>query len=83
MMSREIYGRFFKKNMKKIIDAAKEINPDILIFRHCDGKVEDLIDDFLEEGIDILNPVQPECNDLAFIYEKYGGRLAFWGGLGT
>jgi len=83
LMSREHYGRFFKKYMKQIIDAAREVNPDILIFRHCDGNVMDLIDDFIEEGIDILNPVQPECNDLALIYEKYGDRLAFWGGIGT
>lgn len=83
LMSRELYGRFFKENMKKIIQAGKEINPDVFFFRHCDGKVENIIDDFIEEGIDILNPVQPECNDLAAIYEKYGDRLIFWGGIGT
>ena len=40
----------------------KMTNPEILVFRHCDGKVEDLIEDFTEEGVDIFNPVQPECN---------------------
>ena len=37
----------------------------------------------IEEGIDILNPVQPECNDLQKIYDQFGHRLAFWGGIGT
>ena len=83
LMSREIYGRFFKGKMRQIIQAAKEINPNILVFRHCDGKVEDLVEDFIEEGIDILNPVQPECNDLQKIYDMAGDRLAFWGGIGT
>ena len=83
LMSIPVYRKFFSGKMKQIISAAKEINPDILIFRHCDGKVEDLIDTFLEEGVEILNPVQPECNDLAAVYEKYGDRLSFWGGIGT
>ena len=83
LMSKELYGKFFKGRMQKLIQAVKEINPQILVFRHCDGKVEDLIEDFIEEGVDILNPVQPECNDLNKIYAMYGDRLAFWGGIGT
>lgn len=27
--------------------------------------------------------VQPECNDLRLIKQKYGDRLAFWGGIGV
>jgi uroporphyrinogen decarboxylase len=33
----------------------------------------------IEAGIDILNPLQPECLDPAAIKRRYGGRLAFWG----
>ena len=83
MMSNEIYRKYLKERTRKIIRAAKEINPDILIFIHCDGKVEDIVGEFIDIGVDILNPVQPECNDLKKIYEKYGKKIAFWGGIGT
>lgn len=83
MISAAMYEKYLKPRYKKIIAAAKEINPDILIFLHCDGKVEDMVSDFIEVGIDILNPVQPECNDLEKIFALYGDKISFWGGIGT
>jgi uroporphyrinogen decarboxylase len=83
MMSHDTYHTFFKSGIQRIIQAAKEVNPDILIFMHCCGKVEEVIDDFLEAGIEILNPIQPECNNLPLIYSKYNNRLSFWGGIGV
>ncbi len=40
-------------------------------------------DEYFDVGIDILNPVQPECNDFREIARKSAGRLAFWGGIST
>ena len=34
-------------------------------------------------GVTILNPVQPECMDLAFLEREYGHRLVFDGTIGT
>ncbi len=83
MMSPETYHTFFKDRIKRIIQAAKEVNPDVIIFMHCCGKVEDVIDDFIEAGVEVLNPVQPECNNLKTIYSKYKDKLSFWGGIGV
>lgn len=83
MMSPEVYDTFFKPRLKKIIRAAKEENPDVIIFMHSCGKVEDVIDDFIEAGVEVLNPLQPECNDLKMIGAKYKDRLSFWGGIGV
>lgn len=83
MMSRETYAAFFKPRIRRIVAAAKAVNPDILIFMHSCGKIEGMIDDLIEAGVEILNPVQPECNDLAMIHEKYAGKLSFWGGVGV
>ena len=82
MMSRETYDTFFKQRIQRIIQAAKEVNPDVIIFMHCCGKVEAVIDDFIEAGVEVLNPLQPECNDLNGIYKKYKNKLSFWGGIG-
>lgn len=83
MMSLETYNTFFKSRMRRIIDAAKEVNPDVIIFMHSCGKVEEVIDDFIEAGVEVLNPLQPECNNLKEINSKYKNKLSFWGGIGV
>ena len=83
MMSVGTYRTFLKEPTRAIIRAAKKINPDLLVFMHCDGRVGDIIEEYIDIGVDILNPVQPECNDFAEIARKSAGRLAFWGGIGT
>jgi len=83
MMSADMYRTWLKPRLKKVIDAAREIKPDILIFYHSCGYVQPYIEDFIEIGIDILNPVQPESMPFAGIHEKYGDRLSFKGALGT
>ena len=42
----------------------------------------DLLDDLVEAGVDILNPVQCSAKgmDPAYLKERYGTRLVFWGG---
>ncbi|MCL4459467.1 MAG: hypothetical protein M1136_00395 [Chloroflexi bacterium] len=53
------------------------------VLYHCCGAVYDLIDEFIDMGIDILNPLQPRAAkmDLALIKERYGDRLCFHGGI--
>ncbi len=45
--------------------------------------MEPIIEDLIEIGLTVLNPVQPECMDVYEIKRKYGDRLAFWGTIGT
>jgi uroporphyrinogen decarboxylase len=83
MMSLETYRAFLKEPTRQIIQAAKQVKPDLLVFMHCDGCVADIVEDFIDIGVDILNPVQPECNDLPALANRFGGRISFWGGIGT
>jgi len=54
------------------------------IFYHSDGNVVDLLDDFIENGADILNPVQVSAiGDVDLLKRNYGDKLAFWGGIDT
>lgn len=66
-----------------VIGAARQIKPDILVQYHSDGKINELIPDLIEAGVDILNPVQPECVDHRWVKEQFGDRLAFNAGLGV
>jgi uroporphyrinogen decarboxylase len=47
------------------------------------GKIDRLIPRLVEMGVDVLNPVQPECMDLAALKRDHGHKLAFWGGINT
>ncbi|MBR5446523.1 MAG: hypothetical protein IKV57_10380 [Clostridia bacterium] len=83
MMSNELYGEWLKPRLKRVIDAAKAVNPELLIFYHSCGHVTELIPQLIEAGVEILNPVQPECMDFAKIHAEYGDVLSFHGTIGT
>ena len=52
---------------------------------HTCGTVVSIIDDLIEIGVDILNPVQVSAKgmDPAYLKKTYGDRLSFWGGIDT
>lgn len=83
MMSKEMYQTWLKPRLKKVIDTARKINPDVLILYHTCGFVTPLINDLIEAGIDVLNPVQPECMNFKEIHAEFGDRLSFNGTIGT
>jgi hypothetical protein len=51
-------------------------------FKHCCGSVITLMENFIDSGFDIINPVQINAAgmDPKLLKEKYGTRLTFWGG---
>jgi uroporphyrinogen decarboxylase len=83
LMSEELYINWLKPRLKKVIDAARKIKPDIIVSYHSCGFVAPFIPHLIEAGIDVLNPVQPECMNFKEIYENYGDRLSFHGTIGT
>lgn len=83
MMSRDMYCTWFKPCHAAVIRAAKEVNPNVKVSYHSDGNCIDVIPDLIEIGVDVLNPVQPECLDLEQVKRTFGDKLIFWGGIGT
>lgn len=83
LMSQDLYRTWIKPRIKQVIDAARTINPDIAIFYHSCGYVRPFIQDFIDIGIDVLNPVQPECMDFKEIHDEFGDRISFHGTIGT
>jgi len=83
MMKPEHWRKFLKPRLAQEIQVAREIRPDIPCWYHSDGDISLIIDDLIEVGITVLNPVQPECLDVRWLKKRYGGRLAFWGTIGT
>ncbi len=83
LMSPDIWRRLFKPKIEKIISSIKSYDKECLVFFHSDGDISEIIDDFIEIGIDFLNPIQPECMDIREVSKRYGEKIAFWGGVGT
>jgi uroporphyrinogen decarboxylase len=82
IMSPATWRRFFKPRMARLIAEARSIAPRIPVFYHSDGDPRAIVDDLIEIGVTILNPVQPECMDPAEMKRRYGDRISFWGTIG-
>lgn len=83
MMSVEFWRRWLKPRLAQVIDEARSAKSDILVFYHSCGFVTPFIEDLIELGMDVLNPVQPECMSFEEVHSRYGNRLSFWGTIGT
>lgn len=83
MMSLDYYRAWIKPRLARVCAAVKAVNPDAIITYHSCGYVTPAIDDLIEAGVEVLNPVQPECMDFAEIHAQFGDRLSFWGTIGT
>jgi uroporphyrinogen decarboxylase len=83
LMSPRMWRQWLKPRLARVIEAARAIKPDILVWYHSDGDCRAIMAELIEIGVDILNPVQPECMDPAQIKAQYGDRLSFSGTIGT
>ncbi len=83
MIGLDLWRRWLKPRLASVIRCAREENPGVLVFYHSCGYVLPFLEELIEIGVDILNPVQPESMDLAEVLEVAAGRLSYWGTVGT
>jgi len=83
IMDPEIWRKHFKPRIKHIFTELKKINKDVKIAWHTCGSVLPIVPDFIEIGLDILNPLQPLAHgmDPKFFKDTYGKQLAFFGAI--
>jgi uroporphyrinogen decarboxylase len=79
-VSPDLYRKFFKPRQKQWVEFVKS-RTDARVFIHCDGAIEQILPDFIEIGIDVLNPLQTSAKgmDPGKIKRTYGKDLCFWG----
>ena len=83
MIDPDLWRSVFKHRFANIIAEARRIKPDIKIAYHTDGCNYDIVEDLIQIGLDVLNPIQTECMDPVLMQEKYGDKLCFFGGIGV
>jgi len=85
MISPKMYRKLLKQIHAELIQHIKKYTK-AKIFFHTDGDVFDLIDDFIEIGVDVLNPIQTSAGKMANLEElkaRYGKDLVFCGAVDT
>ncbi len=75
MMNPDIFREIFKPEYKRVIDKAHECEMDVRF--HTDGKINDILEDFIELGIDILNIHQPRLVGIDEVSKIAQGRICF------
>jgi len=81
IMSPECFKKMIKPGEKQEYDLIKRYGKKVFV--HSCGNILGIMDDLAELGIDCLNPVQPECMDIAFLKSRYGAKMSFYGGIST
>jgi len=77
----KVYKDVFKPWHTKLFSHIKS-KSDVAIFLHSCGGIYDFIPDFIETGVDILNPIQTNARgmDPYKLKTEFGKTLTFWGG---
>jgi uroporphyrinogen decarboxylase len=78
MIPPELWRKYLKPRMQRLIHEVKA-KGSVKVFYHSDGYIEPVIPDLIEIGVDVLNPIQPECMSPAEIKKKYGNKLTLHG----
>lgn len=85
MISPRMYRRMLKPLHADLIALIKQ-KTKAKIFFHTDGDVFNLIEDFIEIGVDIINPIQTSAGKMSNLEElkkQYGSRIVFCGAIDT
>ena len=83
LMSPKTYRQVLKPTYKKYMDFVHS-KTDAKIFYHSCGNITNLVEDLIEIGVDILNPVQVSAmGDTKALKARFADRMVFWGAIDT
>ena len=82
LISPAMFRQQIKPRVRQVLALQAELAPHARRLFHSDGNVRPLIPDFIEMGVDILNPVQGTAVNMnpVDLKREYGRDLVFWGG---
>jgi uroporphyrinogen decarboxylase len=83
IMSPRAWREQIKPHLKRVCDVGKQHK--LPVAHHCCGAIRPIIGDLIEIGVDVLNPIQCNCEgmDPLELKREFGARLAFMGGVDT
>lgn len=78
MLSPQMWRKYFKPRLRTWLEEVRG-EGDIFFMFHSDGNMEPVIDDLIEVGFDVIDPIQPECMDVVEIKRRIGSRVCLHG----
>ncbi len=83
LMSPQSWREMVKPQLKRILDVAKSRG--LYVAFHSCGAIRPIVPDLIEIGLDVLNPIQCNCEgmDPIELKKEFGSELAFMGGVDT
>lgn len=77
------YRELIKPHHRRMFEIVKSRGPKI-VYHSC-GAVTPFIDDLIDIGVDAINPVQVNANNMdpQDLKDAFGDRISFWGGIDT
>jgi uroporphyrinogen decarboxylase len=83
LMSPKLYRKLLKPFYTEYIELVRK-KTRAKIFYHSCGNITDMLEDLIDIGVDIINPVQVSAMiDTVELKKHFGERLVFWGGIDT
>jgi len=81
-ISPKMYREFFKPRHEILWNYPKKIYPNIKTNLHSCGSIYSFMEDFIDNKLDSVNPIQVSCKNMEpeRLKAEFGGRISFWGG---
>lgn len=83
VISPEMWRKFIRHPLKRFFDAAHDYGCKVM--QHSCGSIRDLVPWLLEDGVDVLNPIQVRAAgmDFAGLHRDFGDAVTLYGGVDT
>ncbi len=84
LLSPALYRRMVKPFHRRYVETVRR-HTDAFVHVHACGSIAALVEDYIEIGVDVLNPMQVAAAgmDPETLRARFRGRMAFWGGIDT
>jgi len=83
LISPRMWRKYFKERYRQVYAELKAVNPNVIICQHSDGAVAPILGDWIDVGLEVFNPVQPNVpgHDPEELKSQFGDRMSFWGAI--
>jgi uroporphyrinogen decarboxylase len=82
LVSPRLFREVMKPRLKAIFDRIHALAPRAKLFFHSCGSIREILPDFIEIGVDVINPVHVRAAGMEPVALKrdFGDAVCFWGG---
>ena len=81
MVSHNVFCKFFKPRLAKMYEKVRLAGK--VTGHHSCGDNTEIMGDFVDIGLQVFHPLQPEAMNIRSIKKEFGQDLTFRGGIGT